>query len=115
MTTKSANVIARVDPEIKKQAEEIINNLGFNVSTVINTLYRQIIIRNAIPFFISNTKMSDEEIIEFEYAKIIKKRIENHELNKDSISFEEVYNELHKKLDEDEKRLQNRILQGNTK
>lgn len=47
---KSANVMARVEPNIKEQAEGILDRLGLPVSVVINTLYRQIIMRNGLPF-----------------------------------------------------------------
>lgn len=48
--TKSSNVVARVEPDIKEQAEEILTRLGLPVSVVINALYRQIIMRNGLPF-----------------------------------------------------------------
>lgn len=47
---KSANVVARVEPDIKEQAEDILARLGLPVSVVINSLYRQIIMRNGLPF-----------------------------------------------------------------
>ena len=47
---KSSNVMARVEPEIKEQAEGILAQLGLPVSVVINSLYRQIIMRNGLPF-----------------------------------------------------------------
>lgn len=47
---KSANVMARVEPMIKEQAEDILAQLGLPVSVVINSLYRQIIMRNGLPF-----------------------------------------------------------------
>lgn len=47
---KSSNVIARVEPEIKEQAESILAQLGLPVSVVINSLYRQIIMCNGLPF-----------------------------------------------------------------
>ena len=53
MATKSANVMARVEPEIKAQAEAIMDNLGLPVSVVINALYRQIIMNNGLPFSLS--------------------------------------------------------------
>lgn len=40
---KSSNVMARVEPEIKEQAESILSQLGLPVSVLINSLYRQII------------------------------------------------------------------------
>lgn len=50
MATKSANVLARVEPETKKQAEEILSKLGIPASVVINALYKQIIMTESIPF-----------------------------------------------------------------
>ena len=50
MATKTANVMARVEPSVKEQAEEIMEMLGIPVSVVINTLYKQIIMTRSIPF-----------------------------------------------------------------
>ena len=53
MASKSANVTARVEPEIKEQAESIMNQIGVPVSVVINLLYKQIIMTRSIPFPLS--------------------------------------------------------------
>jgi len=50
MAAKTANVMARVEPSVKEQAEEIMEMLGIPVSVVINTLYKQIIMTRSIPF-----------------------------------------------------------------
>ena len=50
MATKSANVLARVEPEVKEQAESIMSKLGVPASVVINMLYKQIIMTKSIPF-----------------------------------------------------------------
>ena len=47
---KGATVSARIDENVKSEAEEILQKLGIPVSVVINTLYHQIIIQKAIPF-----------------------------------------------------------------
>lgn len=47
---KNSTVSARVENEIKNEAEDILKNLGVPVSVVINSLYRQIIYRRGIPF-----------------------------------------------------------------
>lgn len=47
---KDATVSARVECDIKNEAEDILQRLGIPVSVVINSLYRQIIYRNGIPF-----------------------------------------------------------------
>ena len=50
MATKSANVNVRVEPDIKEQAEAILEKLGVSVSSFINMTYRQVVMRNGIPF-----------------------------------------------------------------
>ena len=50
MSLKSSNVAARVEPEIKEQAEAIMSRLGLSASAGINMFYRQIILWNGLPF-----------------------------------------------------------------
>lgn len=53
MATKTANVMGRVEPSVKEQAEAIMEMLGIPASVVINTLYKQIIMTRSIPFSLS--------------------------------------------------------------
>ena len=53
MATKTANVLARVEPETKEKAESIMAKLGVPASVVINMLYKQIILTKSIPFPLS--------------------------------------------------------------
>ena len=53
MAAKTANVLARVEPDVKEQAEAIMAKLGVPASTVINMLYKQIIMTQSIPFPLS--------------------------------------------------------------
>lgn len=53
MAVKSANVMVRVEPDIKFKAEAIMSSLGIPASVVINALYHQIIYTNSIPFSLS--------------------------------------------------------------
>lgn len=57
MATKSANVTARVQPEIKRQAEAVLDRIGLPVSVLIDTLYRQIIMTGSVPFSLSIPKL----------------------------------------------------------
>lgn len=50
---KDATVSARVEEDIKTEAEEILQKLGIPVSVVINSLYRQIIYTRGVPFSLS--------------------------------------------------------------
>ena len=47
---KSANLYARIEPDVKAQAEDILATLGIPVSNAINMFYKQIILRRGIPF-----------------------------------------------------------------
>ena len=53
MATKTANVLARVEPDVKAQAENILETLGVPTSVLINMLYKQIILTKSIPFSLS--------------------------------------------------------------
>lgn len=67
MATKSANVTARVQPEIKQQAEAILERIGLPVSVLIDTLYRQIIMTGGVPYSLTvpnfpvRDSMTDEQ------------------------------------------------------
>ena len=50
MANKSANVSVRVAPEIKQQAEAVLEKIGLPVSVLIDTLYRQIIYTGGVPY-----------------------------------------------------------------
>lgn len=47
---KSANLYARIEPELKEQAEAILNALGIPSSNAITMFYKQIILQNGLPF-----------------------------------------------------------------
>ncbi len=53
MAIKTANVLARVEPDIKEKAESIMAKLGVPASVVINMLYKQIVMTKSIPFSLS--------------------------------------------------------------
>lgn len=50
MATKSANLYARIEPEVKEQAERILATLGIPASNAINMFYKQIILNRGLPF-----------------------------------------------------------------
>ena len=47
---KTANVNARIDQNVKKEAEAILTRIGLPRSVAIDMFYRQIILRGGIPF-----------------------------------------------------------------
>ena len=47
---KSAVVHARIEPQIKKQAEGVLQQLGLSPTEAIRLFYRQICLRGGLPF-----------------------------------------------------------------
>jgi len=47
---KTANLFARIEPEIKEEAEKVLDTLGISVSGAINMFYKQIILQQGLPF-----------------------------------------------------------------
>ncbi|MFA4837282.1 MAG: type II toxin-antitoxin system RelB/DinJ family antitoxin [Dehalococcoidia bacterium] len=50
MTNKSAVISARIDPEIKNNAERVFKELGLTTSQAITLFYKQVDIQHGLPF-----------------------------------------------------------------
>lgn len=47
---KTATITAKVTPELKKDVEKILSELGLSHSELINLLYRQVVLTRSVPF-----------------------------------------------------------------
>jgi len=47
---KTATVRARVEPALKSEAEDVLEQLGLSATTAITLFYEQITLRQALPF-----------------------------------------------------------------
>lgn len=47
---KTANLYTRIDPELKEQAEHILNFLGLLPSSAITMFYKQVVLQQGLPF-----------------------------------------------------------------
>lgn len=47
---KSANLYARIEPDLKEQAEGILSALGIPASNAITMFYKQIVLQQGLPF-----------------------------------------------------------------
>ncbi len=99
MATKTANVLARVEPDVKQQAEEIMQELGIPVSVVINMLYKQIILKKGIPFSLSlqSSPVTLEEMDTKTFNTIMENGLRQAK-NGESLNAEDVFNSLRKEL-----------------
>lgn len=95
MATKSANVTARVEPEVKYEAEQIISELGLSVSSVINSLYKQIIIKKGIPYPLTLNAIPNSvaEMSKSEFDAMMKKGLDQAK-NGESMPIEEAFDDL---------------------
>ena len=48
--SKSSSISARIDPKIKQRAEQIFQQLGLTASQAITLFYRQVEMRQGLPF-----------------------------------------------------------------
>ena len=48
--SKTETIRARVEPELKQEAEAVLKALGLNASEAITLFYRQIALRRGLPF-----------------------------------------------------------------
>ena len=99
MATKTANVMARVAPDVKAQAEAIMEQLGIPASVVINSLYKQIIMTRSIPFSLSLPRepISIEEMDEKTFNSMMEQGYQQA-LNGESRPIEEVFADIRKKM-----------------
>ena len=99
MAAKTANVLARVEPDVKQQAEEIMQELGIPVSVVINMLYKQIIIKKGIPFSLSLSKdiTTLDEMDTSAFNRVMEKGLMQAK-NGESLSAEDVFNSLRREI-----------------
>ena len=47
---RTSNVFARVEPEIKEQAEQVLDQLGIPMSNAVGMFLRQVVLQRGIPF-----------------------------------------------------------------
>lgn len=47
---RTSNIFARVEPEIKEQAENVLNQLGIPMSNDVSMFLRQVVLQRGIPF-----------------------------------------------------------------
>ena len=58
---KTAMIRARVEPELKQQAEKVFSELGLSATEAIRLFYRQTALRNGLPF---ELRIPNEETLE---------------------------------------------------
>ena len=95
MAMKSANVTARIQPDIKEQAEAILAKLGIPVSVFIDMAYRQVIIKEGVPFSlsVSHAPVSRDSLSKIEFDGIMQKGLMQAK-NDEALTVDEAFKQL---------------------
>lgn len=70
---KTENLNIRIEPEIKREAENTLNYLGLTMAEAVKIFLKQVIMTDSIPFEIKKPKYNKETLEAIEEAKKISK------------------------------------------
>lgn len=99
MAAKTANVLARVEPDVKEQAEAIMSQLGVPASVVINMLYKQIIMTRSIPFTLTvpAAPTARDEMTQAQFDTMMQEGLEAAKADDSSLAAD-VFNRLRQRI-----------------
>lgn len=94
---KSANLYARIEPDLKEQAEAILNALGISASNAITMFYKQIVLQNGIPFDlkIPNHPSDISRMTESQFNEELEKGYNNMQ-NENTVPMEQAFSAIRK-------------------
>ena len=98
MATKSANVTARVQPEIKRQAEVVLEKIGLPVSVLTDTLYRQIMMTGGVPYSLTVSNLpTRDSMTDVEFNTMMEKGYHQAKTG-EGISVDEAFEKIRKDI-----------------
>jgi DNA-damage-inducible protein J len=69
MMARNATIRARIDPELKAEVEKLFDKLGLSTIEAINLFYRQVKMRNGLPFSVVIPNKTTERVFKDTDAK----------------------------------------------
>ena len=93
--SKTTSMNIRIEPSLKKQVEEILTDLGMNISDAVTIYFKQIVLTDSIPLQIKRPKFNKETLEAIKEADEIMKHPENYK------SYTNVY-EMIEEIDNEE-------------
>lgn len=93
--SKTTSMNIRIEPNLKKQVEEILTDLGMNISDAVTIYFKQIVLTDSIPLQIKRPKFNKETLEAIKEADEIMKHPENYK------SYNNVY-EMIEKIDNEQ-------------
>lgn len=68
---KTGTLNIRIEPKLKKDAENTLNDLGMNIAEAVTIFLRQVVMTDSIPFVIKKPKYNEEMLEAIKEAKDI--------------------------------------------
>ena len=87
----TTNVTMRIDEELKRQLQELVSNLGLDMTTFFTMSAKQAVREQRIPFEVSMNVPNEETLAAFEEVRQMK---ENPSLGKSYTDVDEMMKEL---------------------
>ncbi len=88
---KTDTLNIRIEPELKREAEKTLDDLGMNVADAVTIFLKQVVLTESIPFNIKKPKYNDETL---EAIKEALEMIKNPDKYKSFNNVEELMEEL---------------------
>ena len=76
--SKTTTINIRIEPKLKEEVEEILKDLGLNISDAVTIYFKQIVLTDSIPLEIKRPKFNKETEKALEEADEIVKNPKNH-------------------------------------
>lgn len=84
MSKKTATVRARMEPELKKETERILNQLGLNTTEAIRIFFKQVKLQRGLPFEMKIPNESTHQaIVDAKAGQKLKEFVTTEELFED--------------------------------
>ena len=75
---KTDTLNIRIEPELKKEVEKTLNDLGLNIADAVTVFLKQVVMTNSIPFMIKKPTFNKETIEAIKEADAIMEKPENY-------------------------------------
>lgn len=95
MMAKTDTLNIRIEPELKKEVEETLSDLGMNIADAVTIFLKQVVLTESIPFIIRKPKFSDEMLEAITEAEEMEKNPDNY---KSFQTVEEFMEDLHNEI-----------------
>ena len=92
---KTSSMNIRIEPNLKKQVEEILEDLGMNISDAVTIYFKQIVLTDSIPLQIKRPKFNKKTLEAIKEADEIMKHPDNYK------SYNNIY-EIIEEIDNEE-------------